>query len=103
MYHVHADAVQSLAPGTRTNNEGGIVASHHYVKDAVEYGAGAGVGAVAGAEIAGPVGAGVGSLVGAGLVSAHMLMGHPQAAKLPQGSMLVFSLSEPMSMSPTRN
>ena len=103
MYHIDAEAVQSMASGTRTNDEGGIVAAHHYTKDAVEYGAGTGVGAVAGAEIAGPVGAGVGSLVGAGLVSAHMLMGHPVAANLPQGSMLVFSLTEPMAMTPTRN
>ncbi|HEX3662252.1 MAG TPA: hypothetical protein VHU89_12515 [Acidobacteriaceae bacterium] len=103
MYQIDAEAVQSLASGTRTNDEGGIEASHHYAKDAVEYGAGTGVGAVAGAEIAGPVGAGVGSLVGAGLVSAHMLIGHPEAANLPQGSMLVFSLTQPMTMTPTRN
>ncbi len=102
-YSIHAEAVQSLAFGTRTNTEGGIESTHHYTKDAVEYGAGAGVGAVAGAEIAGPVGAGVGSLVGAGLVSAHMLMGHPEAASLPQGATLVFSLTEPMAMTPTHD
>ncbi|MGB6867999.1 MAG: hypothetical protein WBD93_00180, partial [Acidobacteriaceae bacterium] len=60
MYHIAAEAVQSMAPGTRIDDEGGIEAAHHYAKDAVEYGAGTGVGAVAGAEIAGPVGAGVG-------------------------------------------
>ncbi|MGA8530655.1 MAG: hypothetical protein WB622_13135 [Acidobacteriaceae bacterium] len=103
MYHINAVAVQSLASGTRTNDEGGIEATHHYAKDAVEYGAGTGVGAIAGAEIAGPVGAGVGSLVGAGLVSAHMLIGHPEAANLPQGSLLVFSLTQPMAMTPTRD
>jgi len=102
-YHIDAVAVESFASGTRTNVEGGIEAGHHYAKDAVEYGAGAGAGAAAGAVIAGPVGAGVGSLVGAGLVSTHMLVGHPEAANLPQGSMLVFSLTEPMSMTPTRN
>jgi hypothetical protein len=103
MYHIDAELVQSLADGTRTNVEGGIEPTHHFAKDALEYGAGTGVGAVAGAEIAGPVGAGVGSVVGAGLVSAHMLIGHPEAATLPQGSMLVFSLTEPMSMTPTRD
>ncbi|HEX3986863.1 MAG TPA: hypothetical protein VHX13_09670 [Acidobacteriaceae bacterium] len=103
MYQIDAEAVQSLASGTRTDNEGGIEAGHHFTKDAVEYGSGAGVGAVAGAEIAGPVGAGVGSLVGAGLVSAHMLMGHPEAANLPQGSILVFSLTQSMSMTPTHD
>lgn len=103
IYHIDAVAVESFADGTRTNDEGGIEAGHHYTKDAIEYGAGAGAGAAAGALIAGPVGAGVGSLVGAGLVSTHMIVGHPEAANLPQGSMLVFSLTQPMSMTPTRN
>jgi hypothetical protein len=102
-YHLYAEAVQSKAPGTRTNDEGGIEASSHYKKDAIEYGAGTGVGAVAGAEIAGPVGAGVGSVVGAGIVTAHMLMARPAAAQLPQGATLVFSLTEPMALTPTKN
>ena len=87
-YHLYAEAVQSKAPGTRTDEEGGIQAAPHYKKDALEYGAGTGAGAIAGGEIAGPVGAGVGSLVGAGVVTAHMLMAHPAVASLPQGSML---------------
>lgn len=103
MYHIDAVALESSAPGTRTNVEGSIVASHHYAKDAVEYSAGAGAGAATGALVAGPVGAGVGSLVGAGLVSTHMLIGHPEAANVPEGSLLVFSLTQPMSMTPTRN
>ncbi len=102
-YHLYAEAVQSKAPGTRTNDEGGIQASSHYTKDAIEYGAGAGIGAVAGGELGGPVGVGVGSLVGAGVVTAHMLMTHPAAADLPEGSMLVFSLTEPMALTPTKN
>ncbi len=102
-YHLYAEAVQSKAPGTRTTDEGGIAASPHYKKDAIEYGAGTGAGAVAGGEIAGPAGAGVGSLVGAGVVTAHMLMAKPAAANLPQGSMLVFSLTEPMTLTPTKN
>jgi hypothetical protein len=102
-YHLYAEAVQSKAPGTRTDQEGGIQAAHHYKKDALEYGAGTGAGAIAGAEIGGPVGAGVGSLVGAGVVTAHMLMAHPAVASLPQGSMLTFMLTEPMELTPTRN
>ena len=102
-YHLYAEAVQSKAPGTRTNDEGGIEASSHYKKDAIEYGAGTGIGAVAGGELGGPVGVGVGSLVGAGVVTAHLLMTHPAAADLPQGSMLVFSLTEPMALAPTKN
>lgn len=102
-YHLYAEAVESKAAGTRTNDEGGIEASNHYKKDVVEYGAGTGVGAVTGAEIAGPVGAGVGSLVGAGVVTAHMLLQHPQQADLPQGSLLIFSLTEPMPLTLTKN
>jgi hypothetical protein len=101
-YHLYAEAVESKAPGTRTDDEGGIQAAPHYKKDAIEYGAGAGAGATAGAVIAGPVGAGVGSLVGAGAVSVHMLTGRPEAASLPHGSIVVFSLSEPMAITPTR-
>ncbi|MGB9030359.1 MAG: hypothetical protein WCC27_09585, partial [Acidobacteriaceae bacterium] len=37
-YHLFAVAVQSKAPGTRTTDEGGIAASPHYKKDAIEYG-----------------------------------------------------------------
>jgi hypothetical protein len=92
-----------MAPGTGVNDEGGIVATHHYGKDAVEYGAGAGVGAAAGGAIGGPVGAGVGSLVGTGLVGTHMMTQPMQAADLPLGSVLIFSLTEPMPLTPTKN
>jgi len=102
-YHLYAEAVQSKAAGTRTDEEGGIEAAPHYKKDAIEYGAGTGAAAIVGGEIAGPVGAGVGSLVGASAVTAHMLMGKPSVANLPQGSMLVFSLTEPMALTPTKN
>ncbi|MFP5228415.1 MAG: hypothetical protein ACLGXA_12385, partial [Acidobacteriota bacterium] len=37
-YHLDAVAVQSNARGTRTDDEGGIQASSHYKKDALEYG-----------------------------------------------------------------
>jgi len=100
-YHIYAEAVQSRASGTRTNEEGGIEASPHYKKDAIEYGAGTGAGAIVGGEIGGPVGAGVGSLIGAGAVTAHMLTGRPPAADLPQGSVLIFSLMQPMELTPT--
>lgn len=102
-YHLYAVAVESFAPGTDVNDEGGIVASHHYVKDAVEYGAGAGAGAAAGGAIAGPVGAGAGAVVATGLVGTHMLMQPMEAANLPKGAMLVFSLTEPMPLTPTKN
>lgn len=102
-YHLDAQAVQSRASGTRTTDEGNIVATAHVTKDAIEYGAGAGAGAIVGAEVAGPVGAGVGSLVGAGLTTTHLLMQQPQAASLPQGTILIFGLTEPMTLTPTKN
>lgn len=102
-YHLYASAVESMAPGTRTNDEGAIEATSHYKKDTIEYGAGAGTAAVVGAEVAGPVGAGVGTVVGAGLVTTHMFLQHPQEANLPKGSELIFSLTEPMALTPTKN
>ncbi len=102
-YHLHAVVVQSRAHGTRTNDEGAIEADNHYKKDAIEYGAGAGTAALVGAEVAGPVGAAAGTLVGASAVTAHLLLQQPQAADLPQGSVLIFSLTEPMGLTPTKN
>jgi hypothetical protein len=102
-YHLYAQVIQSQAPGTRTDDEGGIQPSSQLKKDAVEYGAGVGAGAVAGAEIAGPHGAAVGGLIGAGVVTAHLLIQHPRAATVPEGSVVVFSLTEPMALTPTRN
>jgi hypothetical protein len=102
-YHLFAEVVETDAPGTRADDEGGIQASNHYKKDAIEYGAAVGTGAVVGGAVAGPVGAGVGTLVGAGAVTTHLLLQDPQAAKLPQGTLLVFSLTEPMGLTPTKN
>lgn len=102
-YHLYADAIATQVPGVRVNDEGGLEAARHYKKDAVEYGAGTGVGAVAGAELGGPVGAGVGSVVGAGLVTTHMLRQPPAALDLQAGSVIIFSLTEPMPLIPTKN
>ena len=57
----------------------------------------AGGGAITGAIIAGPVGALTGGLIGAGVVTAHLLINHPQATLEP-GTVLIFSLSEPLLM-----
>lgn len=102
-YRLMAEVVESEASGTRVNEEGTIVASTRYRKDAAEYGAGAGAGAAVGALVAGPVGAGVGTVVGTGAVSAHMLTSRPEAAKLPEGSVLIFSLTEPLEFTASKN
>ncbi|GGG90979.1 glycine zipper family protein [Silvibacterium dinghuense] len=102
-YHLYAQLVGTEARGTKTDAEGGVQPSSHWKKDTAEYGVGAGTGAVVGAEFAGPTGALVGAGVGATLVTAHLLMKHPEAAVLPAGSVVTFSLSEPMELTPTRN
>ncbi|HEX3471387.1 MAG TPA: hypothetical protein VHT28_09400 [Silvibacterium sp.] len=102
-YHLYAQVAGSEAPGTRTDSEGGIQPKSHLVKNAVEYGAAAGTGAVVGGYVGGPAGALVGSVVGAGVVTAHMLMQHPDAAVVPKGAIVTFSLTEPMELTPTRN
>lgn len=102
-YHLYGQVVESKAPNTRTDSEGGIQPSSHLKKEAIEYGAGAGTGAIVGAKIAGVHGAVVGSLVGAGVVTVHILMQHPEVAEVPKGSIVTFSLTEPMDLMPTRN
>jgi len=102
-YHLYGQVAGSEAPGTRTDSEGGIQPRSHLVKDAAEYGVGAGTGAIIGGYAAGPGGALAGTLIGAGVVTAHLLMQHPSAAVVPAGSIVVFSLTEPMAMTPTKN
>ena len=102
-YHLYGQVAGSEAPGTRTDSEGGIQPRSHLVKNTVEYGAAAGTGAVVGAYAGGPVGALVGASIGAGIVTAHLLMQHPDAAVLPEGAMVTFSLTEPMALTPTKN
>lgn len=102
-YHLYGQVIDSRAPHTRTDSEGGIQPASQWKKDAIEYGAGAGTGAIVGAKIAGVHGAVVGSLVGAGVITVHLLMQHPEMAELPKGSIVTFSLTEPMDLMPTRN
>ncbi|HZD50364.1 MAG TPA: hypothetical protein VE178_16595 [Silvibacterium sp.] len=102
-YHLYGQVSGTEAPGTRTDSEGGIQPRPELVKNAVVYGAAAGTGAVVGAFAAGPVGALVGSAVGAGIVTAHIFMQHPSAAVVPAGSIVTFSLTEPMGLTPTKN
>jgi len=102
-YHLYGQVAGSEAPGTRTDSEGGIQPKSHLVKNAAEYGVGAGGGALMGAHFGGPTGALIGAGIGAGVVTAHLLMQHPDAAVLPEGAMVTFSLTEPMALTPTKN
>jgi hypothetical protein len=102
-YHLYAQVIGSQASGTRTDSEGGIQPKSQLVKNTVEYGIGAGTGALVGAQVGGPPGALVGGLIGAGVITTHLLLQHPAAAVVPEGSVLTFSLTEPMELTPTRN
>lgn len=100
-YHLDAEAVYTSANRTHTTDEGAFQPKMHLAKDSAEYGAGAGLGAVAGAQF-GPGGALIGTLVGAGAVSAHMLLQPPAALTLPRNAEVIFSLTQPMHLTPTR-
>ena len=74
-------------------------------KDGIEYGAAVGAGAVTGAILGGPGGALAGTIIGAGVITAHLLISHPQAT-LENGTVLLFTLSQPLSLvaaAPTGN
>ena len=88
-------------PGARANvgSEGSINPGSQLKKDGIEYGGTMGAGAVTGAVQGGPVGALAGTLVGAGVITAHLLISHPQAT-LDEGTVLDFMLTEPLNLVP---
>jgi len=88
-------------PGSRTKigSEGAILPDSRLKRDGIEYGGAVGAGAASGAIVGGPVGAMTGGLIGAGLVTAHLLVSHPQAT-LESGTTLLFTLTEPLQMAP---
>jgi hypothetical protein len=102
-YHLHAQVAYSSADGTQVGSEGALEPSSHVVKKSIEYGATMGTGAIVGAAVAGPPGALAGTLIGAGLVTTHLLLQHPDDASIPAGSDVIFSLTEPLYLTPTRN
>ena len=97
--HFKIFAQVSDAPGSRTRvtGEGEITPDSQLKKDGIEYGGAVGAGVVTGAILGGPVGALAGSLVGAGAITVHLLMNHPQAT-LDPGTVLVFTLTEPLDL-----
>ncbi len=98
---LHLYAQLTGAPGSRTrvSGEGAVSPGSRAKKDEIEYGGAVGTGVIAGAVLGGPVGALAGSLVGAGAVTAHLIMDHPQAT-LPTGTVLMFTLMEPLNLEP---
>jgi hypothetical protein len=101
-YRLYAQVSATPGSGTRVGSEGSINPGSRIKRNSIEYGGGVGVGVVTGAAIGGPAGALAGSLVGAGLVTAHLLISHPQA-NLEEGTTLIFSLTEPLYLVPAGN
>lgn len=85
------------AAGNRVSGEGVITEKGHAVRDLTAAGLATGSGAVAGALIGGGIGAVVGASIGAG-VSTVVWLRQDKQEVLPAGTMLVFSLSEPLSV-----
>ena len=98
-YTLHAEVTGTPGSRTHVGGEGAILPDSRLRRDSIEYGGAVGGGAITGAVIAGPVGALTGSLIGAGAVTAHLLISHPQATLEP-GTVLLFSLSEPLQLVP---
>jgi len=98
-YQLHADLSGTRGSKTRIGSEGAVLPESRLKRDGIEYGGAVGAGATTGAIMAGPAGALTGGLIGAGVVTAHLLVSHPQAT-LESGTTLEFTLSEPLQMSP---
>jgi hypothetical protein len=101
-YHVHAQVIDTMGSDTNTKGEGNIVPSAQVKRNLAVLGAGAGGGAIVGAAIGGGVGAIVGSAIGAGAATTHWLLVQ-RSANLPASSILVFSLTDPMLLSPVQD
>ncbi len=84
-------------PDHRVDSEGVVHQKSHPARDLSAAGLATGSGAVAGALVGGGVGAIVGAGIGAG-VSTVVWLRHDQQEVLPIGTVLVFSLSEPLSI-----
>jgi hypothetical protein len=99
---VHAEVIDTFGSDTKPKGEGDIVANQHGKRSLAELGAGAGSGAIIGAAVGAGVGAVVGTAVGAGLVTAHIFRTN-WSANLPASSTVVFSLTDPMFLTPAQD
>jgi hypothetical protein len=96
-YQFHAEITGTPGSRTKVGSEGAIVPDSRLKRDGIEYGGAVGAGAVTGAIVGGPVGALTGTLIGAGVVTAHLLISHPQATLEP-GTAMLFTLTEPLNL-----
>jgi hypothetical protein len=98
-YQIYAMLAATPGSHTRVGREGEITPGLQVKRDSTWYGAGVGGGAITGAVLGGPAGALAGTLVGAAAVTVHLLVSHPQA-KLDSGSVLDFTLTQPLDLVP---
>lgn len=98
-FHLYAQITGAPGSKTHVGSEGAITPNSRLKKDGIEYGAAVGAGAVTGAILGGPGGALAGSIIGASVITAHLLISHPQA-DLEPGTTLLFTLSEPLNLVP---
>jgi hypothetical protein len=96
-YRLYARITGTPGSGTQVGNEGVINPGSRAHRDEIEYGGAVSAGALTGAVVGGPVGALTGTLIGAGVITAHLLVSHPQAT-LETGTTLLFTLTEPLSL-----
>lgn len=101
-YMLHAEVMQADGTYTKAGSEGTITTKSQLKRDAIEYGVGAGGGALIGVQVAGGPGALVGSAIGAGVITVHLLLQNHQA-QLPKDSVLIFGLTEPMTFAAVQN
>ncbi len=98
-FRMYGQVTATPGSNTRVSGEGTINPGSHLKRNSIESGGAVGAGAVTGAILAGPAGALAGSLVGAGVITAHLLISHPQAT-LDEGTYLQFALTEPLNLIP---
>jgi len=101
-YMLHAQLIDtSEINHVRVGTEGDLKRRDHAKETWAVVGGVTGAGAVAGAAIGGGVGAAVGAGIGAG-AGAIVWLKQDRQAELPKDSVLVFSLTMPMQLTPMR-
>ena len=98
-FRMYGQVTSTPGSNTRIGGEGTINPGSHLKRNGIEYGGAVGAGAITGAVLGGPAGALAGSIIGAGVITAHLLISHPQAT-LDEGSYLQFALTERLNLVP---
>jgi len=98
-FRLYAQLTDAPDSRIRIGSEGVVTPGSRLKKDGIEYGGAVGAGAVTGAALGGPGGALAGTIIGASVISVHLLVSHPQAT-LDSGTVLLFTLSEPLNLVP---